>query len=217
MGFAANAAQAYDKEAFGYAASHFLNPKDLPQEFASKPGMSVQVGDSGSSGSFACGSPMPDGKNVEMPRSALNAYGTYLVRKNDLGLSINVNQFRSNSAAEKAFAKVSKDIKKCDGNYSGSFSDPGGLVNPYQTIVTSGKIPGVTVTGVESIFTNQNSNNAAVGDQPAYLSDAFTIFTLLNDVIISTQTTTGTALNLTPKQKKALEQVANLMVTTWAS
>jgi hypothetical protein len=56
-----------------------------------------------------------------------------------------------------------------------------------------------------------------VGNPAAYLSDTYTIFTLLNDVIISTQTSTETALDLTPGQKKALEQVANRMVTTWAS
>ena len=75
----------------------------------------------------------------------------------------------------------------------------------------------MTVTGVESIFTNQNSDNAAVGDQPAYLNDTLSIFTLLNDAIIKTQASTDSALNLTAPQKKALEQVANSMVTEWVS
>jgi len=73
----------------------------------------------------------------------------------------------------------------------------------------------VTVTGVQSIFTNENSNNAASGDLPAYLNDSMSIFTLVNEVIITTTGSTGSALNFTAKQKKALIQVANDMVTTW--
>jgi hypothetical protein len=91
------------------------------------------------------------------------------------------------------------------------------MVFPYRNIVTSGTIPGVTVTGVESIFTNRNSDNAAVGDQPACLNDTLSIFTLLNDAIIQTQGSTDSSSNLTAPQKKALEQVANQMVTEWVN
>jgi len=49
----------------------------------------------------------------------------------------------------------------------------------------------------KAFFTNQNSENAAVGDQPAYLNDTLSIFTLLNDAIIMTQASTGSALDLT--------------------
>ncbi len=130
---------------------------------------------------------------------------------------ISVNEYQTNVAAEKAFTKLSKDIKKCDGDYSGSWTSEDDMVFPYRNVVTSGKIPAVTVTGVESIFTNQNSENAAVGDQPAFLNDTLSIFTLLNDAIIMTQTSTNGALNLTAPQKKALEQVANSMVTEWVN
>lgn len=216
LGLASPAAQAYDREAFAYASSHFVSPQQLPKIFASKSSFSVQVGDFGGK-AFICSSPVPDGPNVELTKPVLNAYGSYEVRSENLGLWINVSQYRSNVAAENAFTKISKDIKKCDGDYSGSWPGDNDVVYPYQTIVTSGKIPAVTVTGVASIFTNQNSNNAAVGDQPAYLSDNFTIITLVNDSIIMTQATTGSAANLTAPQKKALEQVANQMVTAWVS
>jgi hypothetical protein len=217
LGMASTAAQAYDREAFAHAASHFVGPNQLPKIFASKPGMSIEVQDSGKIGTYVCTSAVVNGPDVQLTKSVRNSFGFYNVIKKDLGLTIYVNEYRNNVAAEKAFAKLTKDIKKCDGDYSGSWTDEDGTVYPYQNIVTSGKIPAVTVTGVESIFTNQNSNNAAVGDQPAYLNDSMSIFTLVNDAIILTQGSTGSALNLTAPQKKALEQVANRMVTAWVS
>ncbi len=217
LGLAPTAAQAYDREAFANAASSYVSPKQLPKIFAAKPGIGVQVQDSGKSGSYVCTSASTNGFDVQMSRSLRNSYAFYDVVEKDLNLLISVNEFTSNVAAEKAFAKLTKDIKKCDGDYSGSWTSDDGTVFPFQNIVTSGKIPAVTVTGVGSIFTNRNSNNAAVGDQPAYLSDSLNIFTLLNDAIIMTQGSTGSASNLTGPQKKALEQVANQMVTAWVS
>lgn len=218
MAATTSVAQAYDKSAYGFAASHFLNAKDLPKEFASKPGATIAIGDSTGEGSFLCSSPQPNaGSSFSMAKSVLNANVSYNEVNKKMNLFINVNQYRSNTAAEKAFAKLGKDIKKCDGSYSGTSTDENGTSFPYTTAVTSGKTPAVTVAGVESVYTNQNSNNAAAGNQPAYLSDTFTILTLLNDVIMSTQAFTQTAVDLTPGQKKALEQVANQMVTTWAN
>jgi hypothetical protein len=179
--------------------------------------MTVEVSDSGNIGGFVCTSAVENGPEVELSKSIRNSFGFYEPRKDDLRLSITVNEYRTNVAAEKAFAKLTKDIKKCDGDYSGSWTSEDDMVFPYRNVVTSGKIPGVTVTGVESVFTNQNSDNAAVGDQPQYLSDTLSIFTLLNDAIIMTQASTGSALNLTAPQKKALEQVANRMVTEWVN
>ena len=221
MAVTTSVAQAYDKAAFGFAASHFLSAKDLPKEFASKPGATITIGDLMGEGSFLCASPGPDDGSIpnsfNLAPSVLNANVSYNEINKNVDLYINVDQYRSNTAAEKAFAKVGKDLKKCDGSYSGTSTDGNGISFPYTTAVTSGKTPAVTVAGVESVYTNQNVNNAAVGNPDSYLSDTFTIFTLLNDVIISTQASTQTAVDLTPAQKKALEQVANRMVTTWAS
>jgi hypothetical protein len=217
MAVATSAVQAYDKAAYAFAASHFLNAKDLPKEFASKPGATIAIGDSRGEGTFLCSKPQAEGPSYNIASSVLNANANYNEVNQNVNLFINVNQYRSNTAAEKAFAKLGKDVKRCDGSYSGATTDEDGTSYPYTLGVTSGKTPAVTVAGVESVYTNQNANNAAVGNPAAYLSDTYTIFTLLNDVIISTQTSTETALDLTPGQKKALEQVANRMVTTWAS
>jgi hypothetical protein len=215
LGAASTAAQAYDREAFAFAASHFLSPKDLPKAFAAKPAMSVQVMDSGRNGSYVCTSPTPNGPDVKMSRTLRSAFASYDVVRRDLNLFISVNEFKNNVAAEEAFAKLTKDIKKCEGNYTGSWTSDDGTVYPYQNIVTTGKIPAVTVAGVASIFVNQNSSNAAVGDSPVYLNDALNIYTLVNDAIINTQGLNSRAVNVTAAQKKSLEKVAFDMVTTW--
>lgn len=218
LGAASTAAQAYDREAFAFAASHFLSPKDLPKAFAAKPAISVTVMDSGKSDPFICTSPTPNGPDVNMSRSLRFASVSYDVLRRDLGLAISVTEFTSNVAAEEAFAKLTKDIKKCEGNYTDSHTDDG-TVYPFQNIVTTGKIPAVTVTGVASIFINQNSNTfyASDTDRPAFLDDYMSIFTLLNDAIIMTRGINSSASNLTAPQKKALEQVANQMVTEWVN
>jgi len=215
LGFAAPAT-AYNQEAFAYSASHFLKTSQLPAEFKAKKGIQVSIGEPAFK-PFVCSTPGNDGTEINMNTPMRNSNGSYNLRSKSLGLFINVNEYKSNVAAEKAFEKLTKDIKKCDGLTTGSWTDDDGTVYPYANSVTSGNIPAVTVVGVQSIFINQNSENAAAGNQPAYLNDSFNIFTLVNNVIISTQSTTGSALNLTPKQKKAMEKIANSMVTAWVS
>ena len=207
-------AQAYDRESAGYAASHFLSVSQLPKEFAAKKAMNINVTSPGSR-QFVCDYGTTGNKVVRAAKPEMNSMAFYNPKAQGLSLDISVGQYKSNLAAEKAFSQLSKDIKKCDGTLSGSWSDENDNPVPYENVITSGKIPAVTVTGVQSIFTNENSNNAASGDLPAYLNDSMSIFTLVNEVIITTTGSTGSALNFTAKQKKALIQVANDMVTTW--
>jgi hypothetical protein len=214
MTMAVAPAQAYDREAAGYAASHFLSVSQLPKEFAAKKAMNISV-TTPALKQYVCDYGPLGNKIVWAGKPDLSTNAFYNPKGKGLSLDINVGQYKSNVAAEKAFSQLSKDIKKCDGTFTGSWSDENDNPVPYENVITSGKIPAVTVTGVQSIFTNENSNNAASGDLPAYLNDSMSIFTLVNDVIITTTGSTGSALNFTAKQKKALIQVANDMVTTW--
>jgi hypothetical protein len=210
----ATSATAYNQEAFGYSASHFLKPSQLPAEFKAKKGIQVSITEP-SFKPFVCSTQGENGTEIDMATPLRTASGNYNIRNKNLELFINVSEFKTNVAAEKAFEKLSKDIKKCEGSTTGSWTDEDGTVYPYENSVTTGKIPAVTVVGVQSVFVNQNSNNAAAGGQPAYLSDSFNIYTLVNNVVISSQSSTGSALNLTAKQKKAMTQIANAMVTAW--
>jgi hypothetical protein len=216
-GLAATAAQAYDREAFAHAASHYVSPNQLPKIFAAEPRMNVEVRNSGNSGASVCSSAFVNGPEVELAKSTRNSLAFYESRTSDIRLDISVDEYRTNIEAEKAFAKLTKDIKKCDGDYSGSWTSEDDMVFPYRNVVTSGKIPAVTVAGVASIFTNRNSESAAVGVQPAFLDDVLSIYTLVNDAIIQTQASNWGRFNITAPQRKALEQAANLMVTEWVS
>ncbi len=214
MAMAMVPAQAYDREAAGYAASHFLDVSQLPKEFASAKTIDIGV-TMPSTKQFVCDYGTTGNKEVRAGKPELNATAFYERKGRSLSLGVDVWQYKSNEAAEKTFRQLTKNIKKCDGTFSGSWPDENGNPVPYENLITSGNIPAVTVTGVQSVFTNQNSDNAASGDVPSYLSDSMSIFTLVNDVIITTTGSTWSALNLTAKQKAALIQVANDMVTTW--
>lgn len=216
VGIAALPSHAYDRDAFAYSASHFLSANQLPAAFASKRGININLTTPGIS-NFVCTNAKDQNKEESLTRSLRNSTSFYNVRDKSLGLTISVSEYKSNTVAEKAFIKLTTDIKKCDGNISGSYTDDSGTVYPYQNIVTSGQIPAVTVTGVQSIFTNEDSNNLAVGDQPAYMSDNMNIYTLVNNAIIVTEGTSSGAANLTTQQKRSLIKIANDMVTAWVN
>jgi len=217
MSIGVASANAYDKEAFAYSASHFLNESQLPKAFAAKKGINVNI--SAPTGkSFVCSSGDTPNVRVWLAKPVRTADASYNLKSKALDLEVMVSEYSSNGAAEKAFAQLSKDISKCDGKFTGSIAgDDGEAPMAYETVITSGKIPKVTVVGVQSIFTNLASQNSASGDVPAFLSDSKSIYTLVNNVVIMTSASTLSAQDLTSKQKDALTQVAFDMVDAWIS
>ncbi len=212
-------AAAYDKEAYGYAASHFLEEKEIPKVFKIKSkGFSVSINPSGYS-NVVCGYGTGGNTEVKLAKGTIQSYASYGLKKgmsNAMNnLSVNVMQYKSNVAAEKAFKAMSKAIKKCDGSVDTSFTGTDGTVYPSNMVTTTGNVPGVTVTGVKSVFFESDSNFAETADSPAWINDQRTIFTLVNDVIIQSVFDSGSSKNITAAQKKGLEKVAFDMVDAW--
>ena len=110
---------------------------------------------------------------------------------------------------------MSKVVKKCDGRVDTSWTGLDGTVYSSDTLTTTGKVPGVTVAGVESVFINLDSNFDATLDDPASVNDQRALFTLVNDVIIQSGFDIGTSKNISRAQKKGLEKVAFDMVDSW--
>ncbi len=207
-------ASAYDKEAYGYAASHFLNQRQIPKVFKSKSkGFNVLTRQS----SFhipVCDYGPGENTQVKMTRGKIQSFASYPLKGlNSLGVT--VTQYEGNVAAEKAFTSMRKDIKKCDGTRDTSFTVPDGTFYPSNTVTTTGSVPGVTVTGVKSVFIDSDHNNDAAGDLRASASDQRTVFTLVDDVIIQSEFGSGTSKNITTAQKKGLGKVAFSMVDSW--
>ncbi len=208
-------AAAYDKEAYGYAASHFLDEKEIPKVFKPKSkGFYVSINPS-SFFNTVCGYGTGGNTEVKLAKGTIQSFATYQLKSGTNNLSVNVTQYKSNVAAEKAFKAMSKAIKKCDGGVDTSFTSPDGTVYPSNTVTTTGNVPGVTVTGVKSVFIELDSNFAETADSPASVNDQRTIFALVNDVIIQSVFNSGSSKNMTAAQKKGLEKVAFDMVDSW--
>ncbi len=208
-------AAAYDKEAYGYAASHYLEEKQIPKVFKPKSkGFDVSINASSFSDTV-CGYGTGGNTEVKLPKGTIQSYASYQLKSGTSNLSVNVTQYKSNVAAEKAFKAMSKSIKKCDGIVDTSWTSPDGTVYPSNTVTTTGNVPGVTVTGVKSVFIELDSNFAETADSPASVNDQRTIFTLVNDVIIQSGFDSGSSKNITAAQKKGLEKVAFDMVDSW--
>jgi hypothetical protein len=208
-------ASAYDKEAYGYAASHFLNQKQIPKVFkATSNGFFVGISQA-SAPILVCGFGPNGNTLVKLAKGTISSNAEFGSKAGMTNLSVIVTQYKSNVAAEKSFTSMSKAVKKCDGTVDTSFTSPDGTVFPSSTVTTTGKVPGVTVAGVETVFIDLDSKFAAAGGNPASTSDQRALFTLVNDVIIRSDFNIGTSKNLSAAQKKGLEKVAFDMVDSW--
>ena len=125
-------------------------------------------------------------------------------------------KYRSTDKAIKAFGTLQGSITQCSGAVSDSGSNDDGSTWTTSTVTTHGVVPSVTVTGVESLFVNVNASNSGTApDAYDYSNDSYTVFTLLDDVIIATAYSLDKTDNLTTKQRKAVDQVAFTTIDRW--
>ena len=76
-------------------------------------------------------------------------------------------------------------------------------------------MPGVTEVGVESRVRQPELPDHLHERPDRYASDTYTVYTLLNDVIISTSYTTGNLENIPTKQRAKVNQVAFTAIDRW--
>lgn len=206
----APAATAYDADRYSYAAGHMIQPSDIPASLQIKPGMNFNANPNSdkvwlcSKGSGWRG--FPGGTDV--------FYANYTGKgSSGLSMSESVMQYDTFTSAQKAFASLKKELKKCDGKASGTESYEDGSSEQWSRLTTSGSVPMVTVVGVESQFLNVNYTNAS--GTSTYSSDNYQVFTLVNDVIITTSYYTGNELNIDTATRKQINQVAFNAVSRW--
>lgn len=207
----AGPAQAYDRDGYAYAAGHMIGYKDIPKILDAKRTASFSAYDAPGK-NFVCEA---GDKDVEYPGGKQVFSITYEGRKSS-STNTSIAQFASDNAAMKAFTALEKAVTECAGTDSGSQTFDDGSVDTWQRLTTTGNVPMVTVAGVESIFLNENYEDVTTGpDAGKYSSDNYSVYTLVNDVIIQTSYYTGSELNMTNKQRKAVNQVAFNAVTRW--
>lgn len=209
---AAPAAQAYDAEAFSYAAGHMLQEKEVPASIGLSDTMSFNASNAGEF--YLC----RKGDKDLMINAGVNTFNAGYDSKKGVegGLNITVNQYASSTSAIKAFGKLKKTLTTCAGAAGDTQTFDDGTTDTWARLTTTGSVPAVTITGVPSLFLNANYTDVASGAEGSeYTSDTYTVYTLVDDVIISTNYYTGSELNLPTKKRKAINQVAFDAVSAW--
>ncbi len=126
-----------------------------------------------------------------------------------------MTQYGSAEKAISAFETLQKSSKDCTGTTSQTWTDDGGATQTSSSLTTNGRVPGVTEVGVESVFVNQNYLTTSTNAKNRYASDTYTVYTLLNDVIITTSYTTGNLENIPTKLRAKVNQVAFTAIDRW--
>ncbi len=209
---AAPAAQAYDAEAYSYAAGHMLQQKVVPDSMGLSDTMSFNASSAGEL--YVC---LKGGKDVMVTAGVHTFNATYNSKKGvEGGLNISVNQYATSTKAIKAFGQLKKALNTCAGPTGDTQTFADGTTDTWARLTTTGAVPAVTITGVPSLFLNVNYTDVASGPGGSdYSSDTYYVYTLVDDVIITTFYYTGSELNLPTKKRKAVNQAAFDAVTAW--
>lgn len=213
---AATPAQAYDKDAYVYAAGHMLQSDDIPSSLGTF-GKSMFFNASSGSKIYVCYVNSND--ITAKPQSAYLFNANFSDNSKDgNGNSISqaVYQYASAKKAISAYESLTKAIKGCTGTTTNSWTDDDtGVTQTSTSLTTNGKVPAVTEVGVESVFINTNYLSTSSDGKDKYTSDSYTVFTLVNDVIISTGYSTGNLENIPTKQRKQVNQLAFDGISRW--
>lgn len=208
----AGPAHAYDRELYSYAAGHMIGFTDIPASLNVRKNSAFNAYPARGR-TFLC---EKDDKSVEFTGGDYSFSMNYQGRGRDGGIGVTVMQYASSQKAIAAFDEVKKGIDQCAGPASGQQTNDDGSSDSWSRLNTTGNVPLVTVAGVQSVFMNENYEDVTEGAYPGrYTSDNYNVYTLVNDVIISTSHYTGSELNMTTKQRRAVNQVAFNAVTRW--
>lgn len=214
-------ALAYDRDAYGRAAESMIERSDIPTSLGEfKKGLAFNAYE-GAGRTFVCDVPQSDPNAPDV--AVYFPGGKYVFSANYNGkgkdapsIQVAVNQYSSAEDAISAFDTLKRNVKSCTGTGSNTWTDDDGTTT-YSTAVTNGVVPAVTTTGVESLFVSNNSLSESTAGDTKFVNDQYTVYSLVDDVVIATQYFTNTNTNLTTKQRKAVNQVAFNAETRWLS
>jgi len=206
-------AQAYDREAYEYAAGHMVRSGDVPSILGNF-GQRMTFGASPTDGKlYIC---FIKDKQVSAPGGRYAFGALFNERKGGRNLTSSVNTYESAEDAISAFETLKTEIKNCQGSTTQTFTDNDGSTQTSSSLTTNGKVPMVTEVGVESVFVNQNYLETSSTGSDGYSGDNYTVFTLLNDAILSTNYNTGGSLeNIPTKLRKKVNEVAFKAIGRW--
>jgi len=212
-------ASAYDREAYAYAASHMIERSDIPKVLGSyAPEITFNVNPGFAN--VVCGVPTSvpgaEEKEVKLKKPLLEFAGNYYSPKGTgPSVQVVVLQYSGATTASAAFDALKRDAKQCTGTGSINWTDDDGTTTTYSTAVSNSVVPGVSVVGVDSISVTLNNLTESAPAGSAYVNDAYTVYTLVNDAILQTSYYVNGSKNTTKEQRKATNEVAFNAVSRW--
>ena len=216
----ATPAQAYDKDAYAYAAAHMIQRSDIPAVLGPfNEAMSFNAGP-GRGKAYLCSleastdGPIPQ---FSYPVGQLEYTANYSAKGKDApSLWVSVMQYPSAAKAIAAFDVAKKQVKNCTGTFTNSWTDPdSGVVSTSTTQTTNGIVPSVSTLGVDSLFVSVNSVFSGSSEEAPFKGDQYQVWSLINDVIITTSYNMEGADNVSTQKRKAVNQVAFNAETAW--
>lgn len=214
-------ANAYDKDAYGYAAGHMIDRSDIPADLGKMKKTLAFSAYPSTFRLFLCSVPNADpnapSQDYSYPEGTSQFTAEYQAKKDDgASVMVAVNQYPSAKKAIKAFDKAKAKIAGCNGTGSTTWTDPNtGAVTTYSTLITNGVVPAVTTTGVESLFVSTDNLSATVPGDSKYINDSYTVLSLVDDVIIVTNYYVNGNDNPTSAQRESVNRVAFNAESAW--
>jgi len=219
VGIAAPAAQAYDREAYEYAAGHMIERDDIPRSLGDFDSV-LRFSAGPSFKSSLCYLPSAidgdPGTDILMRKGTLQYTASY-DRNIDGGGSIDVQitQYTSATAAISAYGALQKQARRCSATGSSSYSGEDGTLYTNAWSVSNAVVPMDSVVGVESISITQNNASTNSGSDKRYLNDDYSVFSLVDSVIIETTYLTGSTKDMSKAQRKAVNELAFRAIGRW--
>lgn len=212
-------ASAYDRDVYEYAAGHMIERSDIPKALGSfdpRPFFDAGPG----LPTYLCylpsGDPDAAGTDVKIGKAAYQFSAVYSPTKGPASsVSVRVMQYADSAGAIKAFQALKKASSTCTGSGSTTWVNEDGTQTTSSWMVSTSTVPSVAVVGVTSIGITQDNLSVSSGDGERSTSDTYTVYSLVNDVIISTSYGSSGTANLTSAQRKAVNQVAFNAVGRW--
>ncbi len=210
----APSAVAYNKDAYAFAAGHMLESKDIPKALGTyRPAI-----DFNASGDrpvmYLCS--LKDGNvRVGGAKFAFAANYNNTVRNSPRQVNVTVYQYGSSKAAITGFRAVEREAKRCTGAQGDSNTSDDGVTFSWTSNLQNGKVKDVKVAGVESVFINSDYENGSTDSDQKFLSDSYSVYTLVNNAIIVSLFNNNNANTLTPAERKGANQLAFNAVTAW--
>jgi hypothetical protein len=211
---AAPSAVAYNKDAYTSAAGRMLESKKIPKVLGTYRSDLNFYASASRPQIYLCNTATA---NISVPGAKYVFGANYenAVKKSPKNVSFNIYQFSSSKSAINVFRTVERQAKRCTGSQSDSSTDDDGVTYSWQANLQNGKVKEVSVVGVQSVFVNADYESGSSDQDQKYLSDTYTLYTLVNDAIIATTFTNANESALTPAERKGVHQLAFNAVTAW--